>query len=49
MEPSVVVPKEVIDEPPPFLSSWSRVYVAVICYLWLLIAALYALTRTFEY
>ncbi len=26
-----------IDEPPPFLGTWNRVYVAVICYLVLLI------------
>lgn len=31
------------DEPPPFLGSWSRVYVAVLLYL----AALIALFRWF--
>lgn len=26
-----------IDEPPPFLGTWKRVYLAVICYLVVLI------------
>jgi hypothetical protein len=36
------------DEPPPFLHSWSRVYLAVILYLALLIGAFYAFTRLFS-
>ena len=35
------------DEPPPFLGSWRRVYAAVLLYLALLIAGLYAFTRAF--
>jgi len=35
------------DEPPPFLRSWPRVYIAVLCYLALLIALLYLVTREF--
>jgi hypothetical protein len=38
-----------VSEPPPFLDSWSRVYAAVLCYLMLLIAALYFITRVFRY
>lgn len=39
----------VADEPPPFLGRWSRVYAAVLCYLALLITALYVFTRIFHY
>jgi hypothetical protein len=37
--------RQVIDEPPPFLGSWPRVYLAVIVWLILIIAAFYAFTR----
>jgi hypothetical protein len=40
--------KILLDEPPPFLGSWRRVYAAVLFYLALMIAALYAFTRAFE-
>ena len=40
--------REVGDEPPPFLGTWRRVYVAVLLYLGLIIAACYAFTRAFE-
>ncbi len=40
--------REVRDEPPPFLGSWSRVYAAVVVYLVLIIAACYGFTRAFE-
>jgi len=33
------------DEPPPFLGTWRRVYLAVLLYLVLVIAACYAFTR----
>jgi hypothetical protein len=39
--------KPVIDEPPPFLGSWGRVYVAVICYLAIVIALAYWFSRSF--
>ncbi len=35
------------DEPPPFLGARRRVYVAVLIYLALVIAAFYAFTRAF--
>ena len=38
-----------VDEGPPFLGSWKKVYAAVLCYLAVMIAVLYALTRDFRY
>jgi hypothetical protein len=40
--------RQVVEEPPPFLGTWARVYAAVLGYLALLITALYALTRFFS-
>ena len=37
--------RQVIDEPPPFLGSWPRVYLAVILWLIVIIATFYAFTR----
>ncbi len=39
---------EVRDEPPPFLGTWRRVYVAVLLYLGLIIAVCYGFTRALE-
>ena len=39
---------EVPDEPPPFLGVWSRVYLGVVIYLALLIAAFYTFTILFS-
>jgi hypothetical protein len=39
--------RPVIDEPPPFLDRWRNVYIAVLCYLAILILALYLFTRAF--
>lgn len=36
------------DEPPPFLRTWSRVYTAVLLYLVVVIALLYAFTTVFN-
>jgi len=36
------------DEPPPFLGSWRRVYIAIVCYLALLIAAFSLFTRAYR-
>ena len=49
MKRQIAPEREVKDAPPPFLGSWPRVYTAVLCYLMLLIAALYVLTRMFRY
>jgi hypothetical protein len=40
--------KPVIDEPPPFLGTWRRVYIMVICYLASLIALFWVFTRWFR-
>jgi hypothetical protein len=47
---SSVMPRdrvEMPDEPPPFLTTWARVYSVVLVYLVLLIAAFYVFTRYF--
>ena len=36
-----------IDEPPPVLGTWPRVYRFVICYLIVLIALFYGFTKFF--
>jgi hypothetical protein len=36
-----------LDEPPPFLRTWKRLYTAVLVYLALLIVAFYLFTRAF--
>jgi hypothetical protein len=37
--------RHVIDEPPPFLGTWGHIYVAVLCYLAVLIALFYLFAR----
>ena len=39
--------REAADEPPPFLGTWRRVYIAVICYLAVLLALFYWFARAF--
>ena len=34
---------------PPIPGDWPRIYAAVLCYLFILIAALYAVSRVFTY
>jgi hypothetical protein len=41
-------PRDVPDEPPPFLGTWRRVYVAVLGYLALVIAAAWLFTRAYR-
>lgn len=41
--------RQVIDEPPPFLGQWKRVYAAVLAYLLVLIVVLFAITEYFHY
>jgi len=45
---SGVEPEHLADDPPPFLGRWSRVYLAVLCYLAVLICALYLISRMFQ-
>ena len=37
------------DGPPPFLRTWPNIYRAVLGYLAVLLAALYLVTRSFQY
>ena len=46
-EPSDPPARQAPDDPPPFLKTWPRVYIAVIIYLVLLILALYLFMRIF--
>ena len=39
--------KHVIDEPPPFLGTWGRVYTFVVVYLGIVILVFYGFTRAF--
>ncbi len=41
-------PRDVPDDPPPFLGTWPRVYIAVLIYLVIIIAACYAFTRALQ-
>lgn len=41
-------PEEVPDEPPPFLGTWKRVYLAVLAYLAALIGVFYLFTKAFQ-
>ncbi|HWC98363.1 MAG TPA: hypothetical protein VG456_16505 [Candidatus Sulfopaludibacter sp.] len=40
--------RDVPDDPPPFLGTWTRVYRAILIYLVLIIAAFYAFTRFYR-
>ena len=41
-------PRDVPDEPPPFLGSWRNVYGAILIYLTLLIFVFYLFTRAYR-
>jgi hypothetical protein len=40
--------RDVRDEPPPFLRSWKRVYIAVLIYLVAIITVFYLFTRAYR-
>jgi hypothetical protein len=40
--------RDVPDDPPPFLGTWNRVYIAVVIYLAVVILASYLFTRAFR-
>jgi hypothetical protein len=40
--------RDVPDDPPPFLGTWSRVYVAVLIYLACIIFVAYLFTRFYR-
>ncbi len=37
--------RQSVEEPPPFLGSWSRVYLFVLCYLSVLIGGFYLFSK----
>jgi hypothetical protein len=41
-------PRDVPDDPPPFLGSWRKVYLAVLAYPGALIAIFYLFTRAYR-
>jgi hypothetical protein len=41
-------PRDVADEPPPFLGTWKRVYTGVLIYLAVIIAVFYAFTEIYR-
>jgi hypothetical protein len=41
-------PRDVPDDPPPFLSTWRRVYIGVLLYLAGIIAAFYLFTQAYR-
>ncbi|HEY6390217.1 MAG TPA: hypothetical protein VIX89_02995 [Bryobacteraceae bacterium] len=40
-------PKAIVDEPPPFLGTWRRVYIFILCYLAVVIAGFYVFSRAY--
>jgi hypothetical protein len=41
-------PRDVPDEPPPFLGTWKRVYIAIFLYLGAIIFGFYVFTRAYR-
>jgi len=41
-------PRDVPDDPPPFLGTWRRVYFAVVIYLATIITVFYLFTRAYR-
>lgn len=46
--PIMPEPRDVPDEPPPFLGTWRRVYLAIVVYLVALISVFYLFTRHYR-
>ncbi|HTS66332.1 MAG TPA: hypothetical protein VMH28_30120 [Candidatus Acidoferrales bacterium] len=44
----MLLSRDVPDEPPPFLGTWKRVYIAVLCYLAGIIGIFYLFTRAYR-
>ena len=40
--------RDVPDEPPPFLRTWKRVYIAVLLYLIAIISVFYVFTQAYR-
>lgn len=45
--PESLQPREVPDDPPPFLGTWPRVYTVVLAYLAVVISLMYLFTVVF--
>jgi hypothetical protein len=41
-------PRDVPDEPPPFLGTWRRVYIGVVIYLAVILAGFYLFTLAYR-
>jgi hypothetical protein len=41
-------PRDVPDDPPPFLGTWRRVYLGVVLYLAAIITVFYLFTRAYR-
>ena len=41
-------PRDVPDDPPPFLGTWRRVYIGVLLYLVIVIAGFYLFTLAYR-
>ena len=44
----MVQPSHDADEPPPFLGTWRRVYIAILIYLAAIIGVFYLFTRAYR-
>ena len=42
------MPRDLQDDRPPILSSWTRLYAAIVAYLFFLIGLFYAFTRAYR-
>jgi hypothetical protein len=42
------MPQDVPDDPPPFLGTWRRVYIAVVIYLAVIVTLFYLFTRAYR-
>jgi hypothetical protein len=41
-------PRDVPDEPPPFLGTWPRVYLGVLIYLFVIVTGFYLFTLAYR-
>ena len=41
-------PRDVPDEPPPFLGSWRRVYIGILIYLIVIVTGFYLFTLAYR-
>jgi hypothetical protein len=40
--------RDMPDDPPPFLGTWRHIYIAIVVYLGVVVAAAYLFTREFQ-